>query len=134
MDVHTKSQRSYNMSRIRSKDTLPEKKLSKLLWKAGYRYRKHYRIVGKPDLVIVSKKIAIFVDGEFWHGKNFRKWKGNLSNFWLNKVSENIKRDKRNDRYLIKAGWMVIHVWGRQIIKDGERVLRRIDKLVLKIS
>lgn len=127
MDVHTKAQRSYNMSRIRSKNTKPELVLFKKLKETKLKFRRHYPIPGKPDVVFVKEKLAVFVDGEYWHGKNFGKWKDQLSEFWLKKIGTNIKRDRSLRRQLKKDGWMVFRVWGRDLIKEP-------DKYVLKIS
>lgn len=116
------------MSQIRSKNTKPEIKLRSLLWSAGYRFRKHYDIAGKPDIVFPGKKVAIFVDGEFWHGKDFDQWKAKLGKFWLRKISDNIKRDRKINILLRKSGWKVVHVWGKNVMKHGETVVRRIDR------
>src|SRR6185503_10000961 len=114
-----------NMSRIRSKNTLPEKVLCDLLISNGYKFIRHYDIPGKPDVVFSKIKIAIFVDGEFWHGRDFQSWKDNLNDFWLQKISDNIRRDHRNDRILRKSGWKVVHVWGRVVIKNKKGILKR---------
>lgn len=133
MDVHTKSQRSYNMSRIRSKNTKPEVLMFTLLKKKGFVFETHYPIAGKPDIVFPDNKLAVFIDGEFWHGKDFITTKNKLSPFWLKKISENIKRDNRNTRILRKEGWHVLHLWGRKITKSPDssfkRIVRFLDRL-----
>lgn len=134
MDVLTKDQRSYNMSRIRSKNTRPEKLLFKLLRAKGISYRKHLNLPGKPDVGISGYKLILFVDGEFWHGKDFDNWKAKLQPFWLNKISENIRRDKRNDRILRKSGWHVFHIWGLDIIKKPQKCLLRIERFIFNNS
>lgn len=98
-DVLTRAQRSYNMSRVKSRNTKPEKTIFKLLKAKGYKFKKHYQIYGKPDIAFPKDKIAIFIDGEFWHGKNFRQWKEKLTPFWLDKITGNIKRDKNTYAY-----------------------------------
>lgn len=131
MDVHTKDQRSYNMSRVRSENTKPELVLFKKLKEEGIIFKKHYSIPGKPDAVLLKDKLAIFVDGEFWHGKNFDKWKGKLSDFWITKISETIRRDKKNDLALKKLGWSIVHAWGKNIDKKPEVIIRRIKRLLV---
>lgn len=130
MDVHTRQQRSYNMSQIRSKNTKPELMLFTKLKGAGLKFSKHYDIPGKPDAVFPKEKLAIFVDGEYWHGKNFSEWKERLSEFWLHKIDTNMKRDKATRRRLRKDGWIVLRIWGRNIIKEPDRQLRRIRALI----
>ena len=99
MDVLTKEQRKKNMQHIRSKDTKIEIILRKALWKKGYRYRKNYnKICGKPDIALTKYKIAIFCDGEFFHGKDWevlkpKLEKGNNGEFWISKISRNRERD-----------------------------------------
>ena len=101
------------MSCIRSKDTRPEIQLGKMLWRAGVRYRKHYKIIGRPDFVVVAKRVAIFVDGDFWHGHNW-KLRGlkdlneELSaykEFWVRKIRNNVKRDRTVNSTLRKDNW-----------------------------
>jgi DNA mismatch endonuclease (patch repair protein) len=129
-DVLTKSQRSYNMSRIRAVNTKPEMLLRKLLSAGGHRgYRIHYRLPGKPDIVFVRKKIAIFVDGCFWHRcpKCFVK-PGTRKKFWIKKISTNVKRDKEITTKLKKGGWVVIRLWEHEVRKSPEKCLRIIEK------
>lgn len=130
MDVHTKAQRSYNMSRVRFKNTKPELVLFKKLKEARFKFKRHYPIRGKPDAVFPKEKLAIFVDGEYWHGKNFNKWKGQLSKFWLDKIGTNIKRDKAIQRQLRKAGWRIFRAWGKDMIKKPDRHIQRIRSLI----
>lgn len=132
MDVHTKSQRSYNMSRIKSKNTGPEKVIYSLLKENGYRFRKHFKIPGKPDVAFPRWKIAIFIDGEFWHGKDFSEWSENLTAFWRDKINKNILRDKRNNRLLRGIGWHVAHYWARPIKKNPELVCARMVRFIEK--
>src|SRR3989338_6608055 len=101
-DVHTKKQRSYNMSMIRSKNTKPEIILRKLLSASGVKgYRINYKLTGKPDIVFPKQKIAIFVDGCFWHmcPKCYIQPKSNPK-FWINKIKGNVKRDKKDKELL----------------------------------
>lgn len=133
MDVHTKEQRSYNMSRIPSKNTKPELLLFKSLRKAGLKFKKHYPITGKPDAVFPNEKLAVFVDGEYWHGKDFDQWKNRLSEFWFKKIGQNIKRDRRIRSELRKGGWLVLRIWGRDLIRQPDRYLRKIQRMVLSV-
>lgn len=106
MDTLTKEQRHKNMKNIKSTDTKIEITLRKALWKKGYRYRKNYAALpGKPDIVLTKYKIAIFCDGEFFHGKDWIKQKqkllkSNNSDFWIKKISKNIERDNNIDKQL----------------------------------
>lgn len=122
------------MASIRSKNTRPELALGKTLWKKGLRYRKHYKITGSPDFVFVSKKIAVFVDGDYWHGNNWRlrKYKNrkeeldSYSEYWKKKILRNIERDKAVNKALKKQGWKVLRVWESQIKKDIDKVTHKI--------
>jgi DNA mismatch endonuclease, patch repair protein len=132
MDRITKEQRSLTMSKIRSKNTKPEKAVFKVLKNNCYQFKRHSSLTGKPDVQLVTQKIVIFVDGEFWHGKDFNEWKNRITPFWLKKISDNIKRDRKNDRTLRKQGWTIIHLWGREIVKNPDKVLTRIRKITQK--
>ncbi len=134
MDVHTKEQRSYNMSRIRSKNTLPEKIMFKELRNAGIKFSKHNKkLPGKPDIAIIDRKIAVFINGEFWHGRNFEVFKKRIPLFWVKKIGGNIKRDRRNLNKLRLAGWHVINLWDKKILKNPEAALSRIKKLLSRM-
>lgn len=114
-DVHTKKQRSYNMSRIRSKNTKPELIVRSWLHKQGYRFRLHDKTLpGKPDIVLKKYKTVIFVNGCFWHGhKNCKYYvvPKTRTKWWLEKINGNIARDKKYQRELKKLGWKVINIW-----------------------
>jgi DNA mismatch endonuclease (patch repair protein) len=117
-----KAQRHHLMSCIKSNDTSIEIILRKALWHEGIRYRKNYKALpGKPDIVLTKYKIAIFCDGEFWHGKdlmiNKRIPKKN-QDFWINKIERNIKRDSEIDTKLFRQGWLVLRFWGDEIMKS----------------
>lgn len=109
---------SQRMSRIKSKNTTIEKKLAKAMWAAGLRYRKNVRtIYGAPDFIFKSKKIAIFCDSEFWHGKKILEgeiFKKN-TDFWETKIRRNIQRDIEVNEKLKADGWSVIRFWGKEI-------------------
>lgn len=121
-DVHTPEQRSYNMSRIRGKDTKPEELVRKYLFSKGFRYRKNdSRLPGKPDIVLPKYKMAIFVNGCFWHGHEgcrYFVWPKNNAEFWKVKISGNIDRDKKNYGQLEELGWKVIIVWECELKKS----------------
>ena len=114
-DVHNPKQRSYNMSRIRSKDTKPEEIVRKFLFSKGFRYRKNdARFPGKPDIVLPKYKTVIFVNGCFWHkheGCKYFVWPENNAEFWRNKIMSNVERDKRNYEQIQKQGWRILVVW-----------------------
>jgi DNA mismatch endonuclease (patch repair protein) len=120
-DVHTPEQRSYNMSRIRSKNTKPEELVRKYLFSQGFRYRKNdVRLPGKPDIVLPKYKTVIFVNGCFWHaheGCKYFVWPKNNEEFWKNKITGNIRRDSDNYMKLGQMGWNVIVVWECQLKK-----------------
>lgn len=114
-DVHTPEQRSYNMSRIRNKNTKPEELVRKYLFSQGFRYRKNdSKLPGKPDVVLPKYKTVIFVNGCFWHGHDscrYFVWPKNNAEFWIEKITGNIQRDARNHQMLNEYGWKVIDVW-----------------------
>ena len=116
------------MSRIRGKNTGPEIKLRKILFAAGIRgYRIHYDLLGKPDLVFVKKKIAVFIDGCFWHKcpEDFQEPE-TRKEFWNKKIQSNIDRDEKINEQLKGDGWIVIRVWEHEIKKEPENVLKKI--------
>lgn len=118
-DVHTPEQRSYNMSRIRSKNTKPEELVRKFLFSQGFRYRKNdARLPGKPDIVLPKYKTVIFVNGCFWHGHEgcrYFVWPKNNAEFWEEKITGNIQRNKHNHQLLANQGWRVIEIWECQL-------------------
>lgn len=129
-----------NMSRIRGKDTSIERVLRRALWAKGYRYRKNYKkIPGSPDIAITKYKIAIFCDGEFFHGKDWEVLKPRLEqgrnpDYWIPKIQRNIDRDREKDQQLLFAGWTVIRFWGKDIIKRTDECVRVVDEAVLDIK
>jgi DNA mismatch endonuclease, patch repair protein len=122
--------RRRNMQAVRNKDTKIELALRKALWKRGIRYRKHKRdINGKPDIVFVGKKVAVFCDSEFWHGKDWEIRKLDFKShqsFWIPKIERNIQRDIEVNRALEAAGWLVLRFWGKDILKNTEGVADRV--------
>lgn len=130
-DVLTKAQRSYCMSRIRGKDTLIERQVRSALHKQGLRFSKHSSdIPGKPDVVFRSLKVAIFVDGDFWHGRNFSKVGPKLSPFWREKIGANLKRDNRNRAKLRRMGWKVLRIWEGSMKRRPDPLLSRVTTVI----
>jgi len=126
-DNLTPKQRSYCMSRIKGKDTGPEKKVRSALHKRGLRFRKHVNdLPGKPDIVFRKAKVAVFIDGDFWHGYRFPAWEDKVSDFWKKKITGNRKRDAKNHRELRSKGWKVIRLWQHEVEKDFEACIDRI--------
>lgn len=117
----TKEQIRYNMQQVKNKDSKIEVLLRKELWSRGLRYRKNVnQIYGKPDIVFVGKKIAVFCDSEFWHGYNWEERKKDFKSnheFWIPKIERNIKRDIEVTAKLESDGWTVIRFWGNDIKK-----------------
>ena len=132
-DKFSKAKRSAIMSRIRSKNTSLEIEFRKLLWKNGLgRYRIHYNLPGKPDIVYVSKKIVIFLDGDFWHGYNWKKLgKVPPRKYWQKKIQKNIDRAKKYNKILKKDGWKVMRFWEHEVKKNGEKCIRKITASIL---
>ena len=129
-DVHTPEQRSYNMSRIRSKNTKPEELVRKYLFAQGFRYRKNdSRLPGKPDIVLPKYKTVIFINGCFWHGHKCRR--GHLPeanhDFWAEKIHRNMARDQENYMNLEALGWTVLVIWQCEIKRSNRE--RLLDKL-----
>ena len=113
--------------KIKSKGSKIELILAKAMWGAGLRYRKQCKdIFGKPDFCFKGKKIAIFCDSEFWHGKKFLEGEGFKTNsdFWETKIKKNIERDKKVNQKLKNEGWIVIRFWGKEIEKNVQKCLK----------
>lgn len=124
------------MRKIKSKNTKPELILRHYLWGHGIRYRlKNSNIIGKPDITIRKRKVAIFIDGEFWHGYNWEIKKQKIvSNreYWIPKIEKNIDRDKKVNQLLTQSGWEVIRFWGKEILTDIESCYRIIIPYINK--
>ncbi|MDB5258804.1 MAG: mismatch endonuclease Vsr [Candidatus Taylorbacteria bacterium] len=121
------------MSKIRSESGV-ERKFRKLLsasvYPKGFRYRLHYKKVpGSPDVAFVAQKLAVFIDGTFWHGYGFSRRKHKLPKvFWLDKIKSNINRDRRNRKKLKRMGWGYVRVWEHDIKKDPKRCIEMITE------
>jgi len=136
MDDLTPEQRKKNMRHIKSKDTAIELLLRKELWKRGYRYRKNYKkLPGKPDIAFTKYKVAIFCDGEFFHGKDWKVLQPKLKNsnngeYWIFKISRNIERDNEVNKALLFMGWTVIRFWGDDIKKDVNECVKVVEETI----
>lgn len=135
-DVHTKEIRSYNMSRIKGKDTKPEILVRKFLFSQGFRYRLHdKKFPGKPDLVFPKYKKLVFIHGCYWHGHEGCKYfvpPKTRTEWWMNKINENKKRDERNIAELKKIMWQPIIIWECELKPDKRE--KTLEKLVRKLK
>lgn len=114
MDVHSPTQRSFNMSRVKDKNTRPEKIIRQLLWSNGYRYRLHRKnLPGRPDIVFSGRKKALFVHGCFWHRHDcqYFKWPRTNAEFWKKKIDDTVVRDTSNYGLLVESGWRYLVIW-----------------------
>jgi DNA mismatch endonuclease (patch repair protein) len=138
MDVLTPEQRHKCMSRIRSKNTSIEVFLRKALWHEGIRYRINYdKLPGKPDIAITKYKIAVFCDGELWHGKDWENKKQQIKtnkDYWISKIERNMARDIDNEKKLENMGWVVIRFWGKEIKKNLVDCVNEIKETVYEIE
>lgn len=130
MDRHTPKQRSFNMSQVKSTNTKPELFAFTLLDKFDIKYEKHFKIYGKPDIAFPEKKVAVFINGEFWHGRNYKSEKDKYKDFWIEKIQKNIVRDKKNYRLLKNEGWIVVKIWDKDIKKHTRRELNKIMRSI----
>lgn len=128
MDVLTPEQRSYCMSRIKGKDTSIEVTVRSLLHRRGWRFRKHVKnLPGRPDIVFGGRKVAVFLDGDFWHGRYLSRWEHKLTPKWRHKIAETRRRDARNFRKLRNEGWTVIRIWQSEIERSPDETIRRVE-------
>lgn len=127
---------SRTLSRTRKKDTKCEMALRRALWHKGYRYRKHYADApGTPDIAFPGAKVAIFCDGDFWHGRNWderrRKLKaGSNSGYWIPKIQRNRERDQQINEALRAEGWMVARFWETEILDDPQGVADQVIEVL----
>ena len=139
-DVLTKEQRHKNMKNIKGKDTKIEVLLRKALWHKGYRYRKNYKkLEGKPDIVLTKYKIAIFCDGEFFHGKDWEKLRerlkrGDNGEFWIKKIARNMEHDNDINKRLEFEGWTVLRFWGNDIKRNPEECVKTVEETIFDIK
>jgi len=135
-EEYVSAMRSRNMSRVKNADTKIEVAFRRALWRSGIRYRKNYKpLPGKPDIVVTKHRIAIFCDGEFWHGKNWPAVKEKLRtrrSFWVGKIERTIERDTDNDKQLEALGWTVLRFWGKDIEKNLELCVADVKDAILQ--
>jgi len=135
MDPLNREQRRRNMQAIRATGTKPEALLAKALWKKGYRYRKNVKeLPGKPDIVLTKWRVAVFCDGEFWHGKDWEQKKLRISGnkqYWVKKIERNMERDREVNENLAHEGWTVLRFWGKDIHKRTNECLIKVEELIL---
>lgn len=134
MDFLTPEQRSKLMSAIRSTNTKDEVRLAKALWALGYRYRRNNKTVfGKPDFTFKKIKLAIFVDGEFFHGKNWDIDRNRIktnSEFWVKKIERNMQRDIEVNTYLESQNWKILRFWSNDIKKNLDACILEIQNAI----
>ena len=139
MDKLTPEQRKKNMRSIKGKDTSIEMILRKALWKKGYHYRKNYKnLPGTPDIALTKYKIAIFCDGEFFHGKDWELLKNKLKKsnngeFWIKKISRNRERDDEINKRLSFEGWTVLRFWGEDIKKYTDECVKTVEEAIFDV-
>ena len=130
----TPEQIHYNMSRIRSKDTAIELMLRRELWSRGLHYRKNTaKVIGKPDIAFIGKKVAVFCDSEFWHGYDWENNKTAIKSnreFWIKKIERNMQRDAEVNESLMSQGWIVLRFWGKEIQKNLSACADKIETTV----
>jgi len=136
-DWMSKAERSHHMGLVRSRNTRFElvmmRRLSAELYPLGFRYRKHYRAAkGTPDVAFVGRRIAVFFDSDFWHGRNYPRLKSRMNAFWRAKIERNMERDKEVNRALRKDGWTVMRFGESQIKIDAAKVVSKIKKQLMK--
>jgi DNA mismatch endonuclease (patch repair protein) len=132
-DIHDKLTRSYNMSRIKSKDTKPEIIVRRFLFANGFRYKLHDKnLPGKPDIVLPKYKTVILINGCFWHGHKGCKYFAvpkTRTEWWLNKINRNVINDKKNRKELIRLAWNVLVIWECQLKGAEEaKILNKVIK------
>lgn len=132
MDTRTPEKRRQIMSAVRQKDTQPELRLRRALYKAGVRgWRCHYkRAPGKPDLAWPQRKVAVFVDGAFWHGHPSRHKPGRSGPYWDNKIARNVQRDREVDERLAGLGWLAMRLWDFEVTRSLPASVARVEQLL----
>lgn len=128
---YTTRKRSYNMSRVKAKNSKPEMILRRAMWARNIRYRLHDKsLPGKPDIVIKKYRLVIFVDGEFWHGYNWEERQKQIKtnrDFWIPKIERNMQKDRQTNRILTDMGYTVFRFWSREILKELSKVMNQIE-------
>lgn len=127
-DFLSVEERSRLMARIRGKDTKPELAMRRLLLSKGVKSSSHCNLPGKPDFLIKGERVVVFVDGAFWHGRDFEAKKHKLKPFWHDKIANNMRRDRKNDRKLRALGYSIVHVWEDEVPKAFSKIKRAIER------
>ena len=134
MDNHTPEQRRRNMQAVKNTDSKIEVMLRKELWNRGLRYQKNStKVYGKPDIVFIGKKVAVFCDSEFWHGYDWENKKNGIKSkreFWIPKIERNIQRDIEVTNKLQAEGWVVLRFWGNDIKKNLTECADKIERII----
>jgi len=134
MDKLTPEQRKKCMQSNKSKGTKPELVLAKAMWALGLRYRKNSgSIFGKPDFSFKKYKVAVFVDGEFWHGKDWEQRKAEIKGnreFWITKIERNIRRDMEVTGRLKAEGWTVLRFWSNDVVKNAGCHAEKVKEII----
>jgi DNA mismatch endonuclease (patch repair protein) len=126
-DIMSAKKRSSVMARIKGRDTGPERAVAALLLGAGVTFESHARdLPGRPDFVVRDARVAVLVDGDFWHGWRFPAWRDKLSPAWEAKIEANRRRDVRNMRRLRRQRWIVVRLWEHQVRRSPEQCLQRV--------
>ncbi len=132
----TKEQISFNMKQVKNKDSEIELRLRHALWSQGVRYRKNVNgIFGHPDIAWKTKKVAVFIDGEFWHGFDWENRKKDFKSnqeFWIPKIERNIQRDIEVTEHLQNEGWTVLRFWGNDVKKHLDECVKTIMEAIEK--
>jgi DNA mismatch endonuclease (patch repair protein) len=130
-DRLTPEQRSLAMKRVKLKNGPLEKMVQRELRAIGLRFQRHNRsLPGSPDIVFPNERVAVFVDGDFWHGWRLPAWERKLTPFWREKLRTNRKRDQRNFRKLRAQGWAVIRLWQHELVTDVPGCVKRIKTIL----
>ena len=129
-DIFTKEKRSWVMSRIRGTNTKIDLQMNEILKGLGFPYRMYPKMYGNPDFIFEEEKIAIFCEGDFWHGYNYHKKKSLSKKYWRDKIENNMKRDIRITRKLRREGWSVLRFWEHDIER---RTVVCIDRIIRKV-
>lgn len=127
---YTTKQRSNIMSKIKGKNTKPEKIFRKALWKEGIRYRLNQKsLPGRPDISNKSLKFTIFIDGDFWHGYNWKEKRNSIKSnrkFWIPKIERNMQRDIQNNSKLLQMGFVVFRFWESEVLKQLPKCVKQV--------
>lgn len=130
-DNLTPEQRQKTMRAVKGRDTSLERVVSSALHKRGLRYRRCVTsLPGKPDFVFTRAKVAVFVDGDFWHGWRYPLWKVKLTEYWRKKIERNRRRDRLNFQRLRRQGWVVLRFWSHEVERDLDAVAAKIARRV----